>query len=35
MSSSEFKVICDFGPLSTVEAGARGRIDVLNALKVA
>jgi STAS-like domain of unknown function (DUF4325) len=35
MSSSEFKVISDFGPLSTREAGARARIGVLNAMEIA
>ena len=35
MSSSEFKVISDFGPLSTREAGAHARISVLNAMEVA
>jgi STAS-like domain of unknown function (DUF4325) len=34
MSSSEFKVISDFGPLSTREAGAHARSSVLNAMEI-
>ena len=33
MSSSEFKVVNDFGPLSTREAGARARVRVLSAME--
>jgi len=35
MSSSEFQVISDFGPLSTREAGARARSSVLSAMEIA
>jgi STAS-like domain of unknown function (DUF4325) len=35
MNSSEFKVISDFGPLSTREAGARARVRVLSTMETA
>lgn len=35
MSSSEFKMISDFGPLSTREGGARARVRVLRAMETA